>query len=160
MSTNLIVWSFFAVAACATANKGDIDALKPTLDVFHGQMRWKNFGQMPQQLLPERRAAFIKASQQREDDKNLVVTDYQLEECKVTPNDQRVAVCISKISWYRLPSATEKTATVATTLKWQGGMWFVDRQSDGPFAEEASTDKEPTKPESQPLKRVEPKTIE
>jgi hypothetical protein len=37
-----------------------------------------------------------------------------------------------------LPSASEKTVTIATTLKWQGGMWLVDRQSDGPFVDELS----------------------
>lgn len=127
------------VAGCATTgNKGDIDALKPTLDSFHGRMRWKDYRLLADQLVPEKRDAFTRASRDRDDDKNLVVTDYTLEECKVNATDQSIAVCISKISWYRLPSASEKTVTVATTLKWLGGQWLVDRQSDGPFAEELS----------------------
>jgi hypothetical protein len=127
-----------ALTACATTNKGDVDLLKPTLDTFHGRMRWKDLLQIPQQLVPEKREAFIKACNARDDDKNLFVTDYQLEGCDVKPDDLTVAVCMSKVSWYRLPSATEKTVLVATTLKWAGGQWLIDRQSDGPFAEELS----------------------
>lgn len=125
-------------AACATTNKGDLDLLKPTLDTFHGRMRWKDYSQLPQLLVPDKRIAFTKACNARDDEKNLFVTDYQLEDCQVTPEDQAVAICMSKVSWYRLPSASEKTVIVATTLKWQGGQWLVDRQSDGPFAEELS----------------------
>lgn len=125
-------------AACATTNKGDLDLLKPTLDTFHGRMRWKDYGQLPPLLVPDKRIAFVKACNARDDEKNLFITDYQLEDCQMTPEDQTVAICMSKVSWYRLPSASEKTVIVATTLKWQGGQWLVDRQSDGPFAEELS----------------------
>lgn len=125
-------------ASCATATKGDFELLKPTLDAFHGRMRWKDYRLLQQQLVPEKRGAFMKASDDRDDTKNLYVTDYQLEECQVTSSDQTIAVCMSKVSWYRLPSASEKTVTVATTLKWQGGQWLIDRQSDGPFADELS----------------------
>jgi hypothetical protein len=138
MSRALIAICFWFFAACATTNKGDLDALKPTLNAFHGHMRWKDYSQLPMQLVPERREAFIRGLNARDDDKNLVVTDYQLEECDVKPEDQKIAVCVSKISWYRLPSPSVTTATVATTLRWQGGMWLVDRQSGGPFAEELS----------------------
>ena len=124
---------------CATTKKGDADALKPTLEVFHGEMRWKNYRSLSQLIVPEKRDGFMKASLARNDEKNLFVTDYTLEDCRLNVPDQTTAVCISKVSWYRLPSASEKTVTVATTLSWQGGQWLVDRQSDGPFAEELST---------------------
>src|SRR5438105_4172571 len=114
--------------ACATTNKGDLELLKPTLEAFHGSMRWKNYLQIPAQLVPEKREGFVKGCNARDDEKNLFVTDYQLEDCTATPEDQTVAICMSKVSWYRLPSTTEKTVMVATTLKWQGGQWLVDRQ--------------------------------
>lgn len=121
---------------CATTGKrGDLELLKPTLEAFHRGMRWKDFRHLPPQLVPDKRAAFAKASTARDDEKNLFVTDYQLEECEVKPSAE-VAVCMSRVSWYRLPSATEKTVTVATTLKWQDHRWLIDQQSDGPFAEE------------------------
>lgn len=133
-------------SGCATTNKGDVDALKPTLDLFHGEMRWKNYRSLSQQIVPEKRDAFTKASAARDDEKNLFVTDYTLEDCRLNVPDQTTAVCMSKVSWYRLPSATEKTVTIATTLKWKGGQWLVDRQSDGPFAEELSTAPAPAAP--------------
>jgi hypothetical protein len=123
-------------SACATT-KGDVDTLKPTLTAFHQEMRWKDMRQLSGQLMPERREAFDKASRARDDEKNLFVTDYQLEDCKVQP-DGVTAICYSKVSWYRLPSASEKTVSVATTLKWKGNLWLIEKQSDGPFAEELS----------------------
>ena len=138
MKSALIAICCCVASVCATAPKGDLDLLKPTLDAFHGRMRWKDYGQLPALLVPEKRPAFLKACNARDDEKNLFVTDYQLEDCAMTPEDQTVAICTSKVSWYRLPSASEKTALIATTLKWQGGQWLVDKQSDGPFAEELS----------------------
>jgi hypothetical protein len=135
MRSRLAAATFALFAACATTGvKGDLDTLKPTLDVFHRRMRWKELRQIPVQLMPDRREAFTKACEARDDEKNLFVTDYQLEECKLL-EDQTFAVCTSKVSWYRLPSANEKTVTVSTTLKWTGGVWLVDRQSDGPFVD-------------------------
>ena len=123
--------------ACATVPHGDVDALKPTLKMFHEGMRWKDLHSLPIHVVPEKRAAFAKAADDRNDEKNLFVTDYQLEECKVQA-DQTIAICYSKVSWYRLPSATEKTVMMATTLKWEGGAWLIDMQSEGPFVEELS----------------------
>lgn len=122
---------------CATTSGGDVDALKPTITALHENMRWKQLQQFGQQLLPERRDAFAAACLSRDDEKNLFVTEYQLQECKVL-EDKTFAVCLSSVSWYRLPSNSTKTVTLATTLKWKGGMWLVDRQSDGPFGEELS----------------------
>jgi len=139
-----IVWCL--AAGCATATKGDVDALKPTLEFIHGEMKWKNYRTVAKQVVPEKRDAFTKACDSRDDEKNLFVTDYQLEDCTVNASDQTMAVCMSKVSWYRLPSATEKTVSVATTLKWQGGQWLIDRQSDGPFAEELSTESKSKNP--------------
>lgn len=125
------------LCACVTT-KGDLETLKPTLQAFHNGMRWKELRKLSSALLPERREAFEKASRARDDEKNLFVTDYQLEECKVDLPEGVSATCYSKISWYRLPSSSEKTVSVATTLKWKGNVWLIDKQSDGPFAEELS----------------------
>ena len=102
-------------ASCATANKGDLDLLKPTLDTFHGRMRWKDYRLLQQQLVPEKRTAFMKASDDRDDTKNLFITDYQLEECQMSPGDQTVAICMSKVSWYRLPSARPSRGVSSTS---------------------------------------------
>ncbi len=138
MRPALTAISLCLFVACATTKKGDVELLRPTLDAFHSRMRWKDFAQIPSQLVFEKREAFVTASNKRDDEKNLFVTDYQLEACDVKPDDQTIAICMSKVSWYRLPSVATKTVVVATTLKWQGGQWLIDRQSDGPFAEELS----------------------
>jgi hypothetical protein len=124
-------------AGCSTF-KGDVSALKPTVQAFHESMRWKELRRAADMLMPERRDAFNKACKAREDEKNLFVTEYELEDCKLTPPQGVEAICYSKVTWYRLPSANTKTVSIATTLKWKGNLWFIDKQSDGPFAEELS----------------------
>ncbi|MBL8957708.1 MAG: hypothetical protein JNK82_43435 [Myxococcaceae bacterium] len=149
-------------AGCATlSNKGDVDALKPTLDYFHGEMRFRNFRTVEKLIVPEKRAAFTKAAMARDDETNLFVTDFQLEDCTLNEKDGTLAVCMSKVSWHRLPSTSVKTVMVATTLKWEGGQWLVDRQSDGPFAEELSIEtarpeKKAPAPAPEPTEKSEP----
>ena len=63
---------------CATTKKGDLDALKPTLDAFHSRMRWKDFQSVAALLSPDKRQAFLAASSARDDAKNLNVSDYEL----------------------------------------------------------------------------------
>ncbi len=128
--------ALFLLSACATT-KGDKDTLKPTLEAFHSGMRWKDLRSLSQVLMPDKREGFDKAVKDRDDEKNLFVSDYSLEDCKVAL-DVLSAVCYSKVSWYRLPSISEKTVTIATTLRWKGGLWLIEKQSDGPFAEELS----------------------
>jgi len=137
--------------ACSTV-KGDVSTLKPTMETFHENMKCKELRRITATLLPERRDAFEKACRARDDDKNLFVTEYELEECKVQQPEGVEAVCYSKVTWYRLPSANAKTVSVATTLRWKGNLWFVDKQSDGPFAEDLSVGT----PEAQPKQNQNP----
>jgi hypothetical protein len=125
------------LAACSTV-KGDVSTLKPTMETFHEGMKWKELRRLADSLLPERRDAFDKACKARDDEKNLFVTEYELEDCKVKQPEGIEATCYSKVTWYRLPSINAKTVSVATTLRWKSNQWFVDKQSDGPFAEDLS----------------------
>ena len=44
-----------------------------------------------------------------------------------------IAKAVTRISWYRLPSNTEKTATVTNVFVWKGGVWLLESMDDGPF---------------------------
>jgi hypothetical protein len=43
---------------------------------------------------------------------------------------------VSRVSWMRLPSVTEKTELVTTELIRKDGVWLLSRQQGGPFARE------------------------
>jgi hypothetical protein len=63
-----------------------------------------------------------------------------------------VAKVVTKISWYRLPSTTEKTAVVTSVFVWREGAWKLESQDDGPFEDllPAPEKKSEKKPEPAP----------
>lgn len=121
------------LAACAH-DKGDIEALKPAAEKFHQRARWKDFRGCAELIVDERQASFIKERLKHEDDRDLNITNFELEDAKISP-DLMSATVISKISWYRLPSVVEKTAVVTSIFVWRKEAWILESQDDGPFEE-------------------------
>ena len=68
---------------CATVPKGDVDLLKPTIEAFHQAARWKDFQAIGELLVPEKKDAFMNAGKDLKDEKNLYITDYELQDAKV-----------------------------------------------------------------------------
>jgi hypothetical protein len=124
-----------ALAACATTSggRGDLEALKPALENFHKRLRWQDFHGAAELLVPERREDFVAQSDKRNDERDLNVTDFELLEVDVDP-DGKTATGVSKISWFRLPDASQQTKTVRTVMQWNGATWLIESQSAGPFA--------------------------
>lgn len=120
------------VMGCATVRAPDLDELKPTVEAFHQRVRWKDFRSAAELVVPEHRDAFIKARSTGKDERDLFISDFQLEDARLAP-DRAAALAVSKISWYRLPSSTEITATVTSTFVWRENTWLLDSQDDGPF---------------------------
>jgi len=133
--------AFALSSSCATlSGKGDIEAIKPSIEAFHQALRWKDYRGAADRLVPERRAAFVKARIKNDDERDLFITDFQLEDAVVAP-DQMSATVVSKLSWYRLPESTEQKAVVTTTLVWRDSAWLVESQDDGPFLAELAPPK-------------------
>lgn len=122
---------------CVTGRpeKPDTEALKPRIEDFHLRVRWRDFRGAAELLVPDRRAAFLKARAEKRDEKDLSITDYQLEEC-VFASDGLKAECISYLSWIRLPSVSEERATVTSVFVWNNNTWQLAQQKEGPFAGE------------------------
>ncbi len=112
-----------------------MESLRHAADTFHQRARWRDFRGAAELVIPERRLAFEKARQASRDDKDLTITDYQLEDARLSPDATR-AIVVSRVNWIRLPSVTEETALITSELVWRGGTWFIARQDAGPFAEE------------------------
>ena len=111
--------------------KPDVEELKPAIEAFHQRARWKDFRGAADLIVPERRSAFVKERMKGGDEKDLFVTNFELEDAKISADG--IAEVVSRISWYRLPSNTEKTATVTNIFVWREAHWWLESQDDGPF---------------------------
>ena len=136
-----------ALSGCATTRqKGDVSDLKPTVESFHRHLRWKDFRGATDFMVQERRATFIKARLDRNDDRDLTVSDYQLEDCTVS-GDQLTAACVSRINWIRLPSVSESSEVVTCTFHWDGHNWRLVSMENGPFQPEMAPAPAPSAPQ-------------
>lgn len=134
--TRLLRFGIFllCLAGCVGVKTGDVELLKPTLESFHRLIRWRDFRGASSLVAPERQSAFMKGRNKLNDERDLFITNYELEEATIAA-DGMTATAISKVSWYRLPSATEKTVVVTSVLAWRDGRWVMESQDDGPFEE-------------------------
>lgn len=138
--------AFFALAACATTPRSSgAEGARTVAELFHHRARWKDFGGAALLIVPEKRAAFEQARQLLDDDRELTISDYQLDELTLA-GDRLSARIVSKVSWYRLPSLSQRDETVVTELVWTRGAWLVSRQQNGPFHEELASPWEPPAP--------------
>ncbi|WNZ64048.1 hypothetical protein QEG98_10375 [Myxococcus sp. MxC21-1] len=136
------------LGACATTSKkSNLEALKPTVERFHQALRWKDFRSASHILVPERRKDFQKARLALNDDKDLSITDYEIEDVKLSDDGHRATVQ-SRIQWMRLPSASERTAVVTSEFVFRDGAWLLESQDDGPFEGELPSPS--TRPEQPP----------
>ena len=120
-------------ACAAWRARPDVEELKPAIELFHQRARWKDFRGAADLLVPERRKAFVKARTKTDDERDLFITNFDLEDAKVS--GAGIAEVVSRISWYRLPSNVEKTATVTSVFVWREGKWWLESQDEGPFPE-------------------------
>lgn len=141
MNHGLLASLAVLAASCVTVPKGDSEALKPAIETLHQRFRWKDFRGAAELMVEERQASFLKARTKLKDDQDLFITNFELEDAKIAP-DTLSAKAYTRLSWYRLPSTTEKTALLTNFFVWRNGGWLLESQDDGPFEELASA---PTK---------------
>jgi hypothetical protein len=133
----LLCLSLMVLCGFGCATTGDLDTLKPTTEAVHLRAKAHDFRGLADLIVADKRAAFLRAREKNNDERDLFITDYELQDALVSP-DKLKAVCESKISWYRLPSVSEKTETVRSTFVWINGAWRLEQQDGGPFAQELS----------------------
>ena len=133
------------LGSCVTTPKGELEDLKPAIRALHQSFRWKDFRGAAEMMVEEQREAFVKARTKDKDDEDLFITNFELEDAKIAP-DMLSAKAFTRISWYRLPSATEKTATVTSVFVWREGVWQLESQEDGPFDDLKPDPKKKKKP--------------
>lgn len=122
-----------ALGACATTSKkSNLEALKPTVERFHQLIRWRDYRSAARLIVPERRQDFQRARIELHDDRDLTITDYEIEDVKLSEDGQRATVQ-SRVQWMRLPSASERTALVTSEFIFRDGAWLLERQLEGPF---------------------------
>lgn len=118
---------------CAhTKKKSDLETLRPVVESFHQRVRWKDYRIAARYIVPERRQDFERARRERQDERDLSITDYEIEEVQVEEEGAR-AVVTSRIKWMRLPSVSEQSDTVTSEFIYRDGKWLLEKQAGGPF---------------------------
>jgi hypothetical protein len=119
--------------ACAHTKKtADTESLRPTVESFHQRVRWKDYRMAARYIVPERRQEFEKAVREHEDERDLDITDYEIEGVELADEGQR-AIVTSTFRWTRLPSLSVQKATVTSEFVYRDGTWLMERQEGGPF---------------------------
>lgn len=111
------------------------EEMRSTAELFHERIRWKDYRSAAELVVPERREGFKQAVSARGDDRDLSISDYELEQARLSA-DAKSATVISRVSWLRLPSLTEHSELVTSELVRRDGVWLIARQQGGPFAGE------------------------
>jgi hypothetical protein len=83
-------------------------------------------------IVPERRRDFERARRELQDERDLTVTDYEIQGVEFSEDGYRATVT-SRLEWIRLPSASARTATVTSEFVYREGLWLLERQLGGPF---------------------------
>jgi hypothetical protein len=143
-------------SSCATVKSPDVDELKPAIERLNTRIRWKDFRGTADLIVPERRAAFIKARNKLKDEKDLFISNYELEDATMSP-DLQTAHAVSHMSWYRLPSTTELTVTITNIFVWRENTWLLESQDDGPFEDLKPAPETPKATDPKPGEAVQPK---
>ena len=118
---------------CAhTQKKIDLEGLSKTVESFHKRVRWKDYLLAGRYVVPERRQDFADALREHEDERNLDVSDYELEGVEVSPEGDRARV-VSRMRWTRLPSPSMKDERVTSDFVYREGQWLLEKQLGGPF---------------------------
>lgn len=132
------VFLLIIAAGCAHTQRANaVDGLKRSADMFHQRARWKDYRSAADLIVPDRREAFLKAREELNDEKDLSISDYDLEQLTLA-EDGKSGRIVSRISWMRLPSLSEKTETVRSDFYLINGEWLLGRQDRGPFADALS----------------------
>ncbi|HSP80428.1 MAG TPA: hypothetical protein VLQ93_17990 [Myxococcaceae bacterium] len=119
--------------ACAHTQKtSHLQALRPAVESFHQRIRWRDYRYAARYIVPERRQDFEQARRELHDERDLSITDYEIEGVELSEDNQR-AIITSRISWMRLPSVSEQSATVTSEFVHRDGVWLLERQLGGPF---------------------------
>ena len=118
--------------SCAHTPGGGAEGAQQAAELFHHRTRWKDFAGAAQLVVPEQRASFESARRTLGDERDLSISDYELDNVTLAP-DRRSARVVSRVSWLRLPSLSQHDDTVVTELRWRDDAWQIARQTGGPF---------------------------
>jgi len=128
---------------CAHTQRTEATAgLKRAAELFHQRVRWKDYRSASELLVPGRRKPFAEARDRGDDEKNLAISDYELEQLTLAEDGQSGTV-VSRISWMRFPSMAEQSHVVRSEFVLLRGQWLLAEQDKGPFVDVLGTPWDP-----------------
>ncbi|MBM4379943.1 MAG: hypothetical protein FJ086_11720 [Deltaproteobacteria bacterium] len=120
---------------CAHTRRTESTAgLKRAAELFHQRVRWKDYRSAAELLVPGRRKPFTEARDRADDEKNLTISDYELEQLTLS-EDGLSGTLVSRVHWMRLPSLAEQSHVVRSEFVLLHGQWLLAEQDKGPFAD-------------------------
>jgi hypothetical protein len=131
----LTVICLLMVSCTPRTGGGGVASLKSAGDTFLQRLRWRDFRGAAELIIPERRERFDRIISSFADESDLTVSDYQLEDVRLSATDAGRGFVIARLRWVQMPSVSEKTAVVTSEFVYRGGSWFLGRQDKGPFVE-------------------------
>lgn len=123
--------------SCAHLTPSRLEDFRTEAEAFHHRLRWKDFQGAASFLIPSRQREFLQAREKQNDERNLSISDYQLEEAQILGEGQK-AVLVSRMYWLRLPELSEKSGLVTTHFVLKNQRWWVTQMEGGPFEELAT----------------------
>jgi hypothetical protein len=121
------------VAGCATLFPPTPDELKHSAERFGRQVQWSDLRGAALNFTPMARAIFVAETTKRDDEKNLKVTDVELEDM-VIAKDGKSAVVTTKLTWYRMPDLSTKTERMVMHWEVRDNFWVLTQIDGGPVA--------------------------
>jgi len=128
-------WAVAALLAvgCATLFPPTPDELKRSAERFDRQIQWADLRGAALNLTPVARELFLADVARRDDERNLKVTDIEVEDMQIA-KDGKTAFVTAKLTWYRMPQVSAKTERMVTHWEVRDNFWVMTQIDGGPIA--------------------------
>ncbi len=127
-------WMLVALSCAHGPKHAPPASLKPVAEQFLERIRWKDFFGASDLVVPERRDAFRKARLDGKDERDLSISEYELDRLELSPDATRAKV-YAHLKWVKLPSMSEHEEVVVSEFVDYQGTWLLARLENGPFDE-------------------------
>lgn len=128
----VLVLLTLGVGCAHTKKTADLETLRPVVESFHQRVRWKDYRVAARYVVPERRQEFERAIREHHDERDLDITEYDIEGLEMVEDGHR-AIVTSRFQWTRLPSLSVQKDTVTSEFIYRDGTWLLEKQQGGPF---------------------------
>jgi len=121
----VFILSFLFLSGCASKSSYEkkYELFEKTVEAYHDSLRWKYYDRASLFVDKDDLPKFEKIMVNLEN--NLNITDYQIRELVLDQGEERGISRVS-VTYYKLPSVSEKTALLEEFWVIRDGKWYLD----------------------------------